>query len=73
MSHEPLTLLVAALQLLDGRLNVLHTALSPHLLGRKVAVQASAVPVTWDWLGRKRDAGTKDLGDAAVPPERLAC
>lgn len=29
----PLTLFVAALQLLDGRLDVLHTTLIPHLLG----------------------------------------
>jgi len=37
--------LVAALELLDGSLDVLHAALDAHLLGGEVAVETSTVPV----------------------------
>lgn len=46
-----LTLLVTALQLLNGSLNVLHAALFSHILGREVAVKTSTVPVTGHGLG----------------------
>lgn len=55
---------MAALQLLDGRLDVLHATLLAHLLGGEVGVQTGTVPVTGHGLGCHRDAGTKDLGDA---------
>lgn len=57
-------LLVAALELLDSSLDVLHASLFAHLLGREVAVKTSSVPVTWDWLGVERDLGTELLGNA---------
>lgn len=57
-------LLVAALELLDSSLDVLHASLDSHLLGREVAVKASSIPVTWNWLGVERDLGTELLGNA---------
>lgn len=47
-------LLMPSLQLLDGRLDLLHTALLPHLHRRKVAVQTGTVPVARDGLGIER-------------------
>lgn len=57
-------LLVAALKLLDGSLDVLHATLDTHLLAGEVAVQTGTVPVTRDGLGVDRDLGAKLLGDA---------
>jgi hypothetical protein len=57
-------LLVAALELLDSSLNVLHASLLAHLLRREVAVKTSSVPVTWNWLGVERDLGTELLSNA---------
>jgi hypothetical protein len=57
-------LLVAALELLDGSLDVLHATLLAHLLGGEVAVQTGTVPVTGDGLGVDGDLGAKVLGDA---------
>jgi hypothetical protein len=56
-------LLVAALELLDSSLDVLHASLDAHLLGGEVAVKASSVPVTWNWLGVERDLGTELFGN----------
>lgn len=67
---------VAALELLDGGLDVLHAALLAHLDGREVGVQAGAVPVAGDGLGVERDLGAELLGDAveeeAGEPEVVA-
>jgi hypothetical protein len=57
-------LLVAALELLDGGLDVLHATLLSHLLGGEVAVKTSAIPVTWDGLGVERDLGAELLSNA---------
>jgi hypothetical protein len=54
---------VAALELLDGGLNVLHATLLAHLLGGEVGVQTSTVPVTGHGLGLDRDLGAELLGD----------
>lgn len=43
-------LLVAALELLDCGLDVLHASLLTHLLAGEVAVETGTVPVTWNWL-----------------------
>lgn len=53
LGSEILTLLVAALQLLDGSLDVLHATLLAHILGGEVAVQTSTVPVTRHRLWRE--------------------
>src|SRR5690606_38869465 len=47
------------LELLNGSLDVLHATLFPHLLGREVAVETRAVPVTLDRLGMYRHLGTE--------------
>lgn len=57
-------LLVAALELLDGGLDVLHATGLAHILAGEVAVQTGSVPVTWDWLRVEGDLGTELLGDA---------
>lgn len=57
-------LLVAALKLLDGGLNVLHATLNTHLLGAEVGVQTGTVPVAGDGLGVERDLGAKLLSNA---------
>lgn len=57
-------LLVAAFELLDSSLDVLHTPWLSHLLTREVAVQPSPVPVTWDWLGVERDLGAELLSNS---------
>lgn len=53
---------VAALELLDGGLDMLHTALLTHLLGGEVAVKTGTVPVAGNGLGVERDLGTELLG-----------
>lgn len=55
---------VAALELLDGGLNVLHATLLTHLLGREVGVETGTVPVTGHGLGVDRDLGAELLSDA---------
>jgi len=57
-------LLVAALELLDRGLDVLHAARLAHVRRREVAVEAGAVPVAWDRLGVEGDLGAELLGDA---------
>lgn len=57
-------LLVAALELLDRGLDVLHATGLAHRLAGEVAVQTSSVPVAGDGLGVERDLGTELLGDA---------
>ena len=57
-------LLVARLQLLDRRLDVLHAARLAHAQAREVAVQTCAVPVAGDRLGVERDLCAELLGDA---------
>jgi len=57
-------LLVAALELLDRSLDVLHATWDTHLLGGEVAVKTSSVPVTRDGLGVERDLGTELLSNA---------
>jgi hypothetical protein len=56
-------LLVATLKLLDGGLDVFHTALNTHLLGGVVAVKTGSVPITWNWLGVEGDLGTELFSD----------
>jgi hypothetical protein len=51
-------LLMSATQLLYRSLDVLHTALNTHILGREVAVEACAVPVTGDRLRVQRHLST---------------
>ena len=55
---------VARLELLHRRLDVLHAAVGAHLRRRHVGVQARAVPVARDGLGREGDARAEFLGDA---------
>lgn len=55
---------VAALELLDGGLDVLHATLDTHLLGREVGVETGTVPVAGDGLGVERDLGAELLGHA---------
>lgn len=52
-------LLMPALELLNGGLDVLHAAIDAHLLGGEVAVQAGAVPVARDGLGVERNLGSE--------------
>jgi hypothetical protein len=61
---------VAALKLLESSLNVRHTALVTHSLGREVAVEAGTVPLARDGLGIDRDLDTKVLGDAVEKETR---
>ena len=56
---------VAALELLDSSLDVLHATLDTHLLGGEVAVETSAVPVTGNGLRVDGDLGTEVLSDTA--------
>lgn len=69
-------LLVTALELLDGSLNVLHATLNTHLLGGEVGVETGTVPVTGDGLGLNGDLGAELLGNAgqeeASEPEVVA-
>jgi hypothetical protein len=57
-------LLVAALELLDACLNVLHTTWITHLLAGEVAMETSPVPVTGNWLGVESDLGTEFFRNA---------
>ena len=57
-------LLVAALKLLNGSLDVLHSSGLAHLLAGKVAMQTSSVPVTRNWLGVERDLSTEFFSNA---------
>ena len=57
-------LLVAALKLLNGGLDVLHSSGLAHLLAGEVAVKTSSIPVTWNWLGVEGDLGTEFFGNA---------
>lgn len=57
-------LLVTTFKLLDGSLNVLHTALLSHLLRREVAVKTGTIPVARDWLGVEGDLCAELLGNA---------
>ena len=57
-------LLVAFLEPLDRRLDVLHAARIAHLLGRDVRVETGAVPVARDGLGVERNLGAEFLSDA---------
>jgi hypothetical protein len=56
-------LLVPQLQLLDGGLDHLVTALVPHGLGAVVGVGTGAIPVTRDGLRVECQHYTGDLGD----------
>lgn len=64
LSVDGNVLLVAALELLDSSLNVLHTTGLAHLLAREVGVKTSSIPVTWDGLGVERDLGAELLGNS---------
>ena len=69
-------LLVACLELLDCRLDVLHAARLAHCQAGEVTVKASSIPVAGDWLGVEGDLGAELLGDAvqeeACAPEVVA-
>jgi hypothetical protein len=64
LSVDRNVLLVAALELLDSGLDVLHTSLLAHLLAGEVAVKTSSVPITWSGLGVERNLGTELFRDA---------
>jgi hypothetical protein len=56
-------LLVALSEPVNGLVDVLHTTLFTHLLGREVGVQARAVPITSDGLGVEGNLDTKVLSN----------
>jgi len=56
------------LKFLHSFLNVFHATLCTHLLGGDVGVEASAIPVTRDWLRLEGDLGAKFFRNTVKEP-----